>query len=502
MKLARCTLLFLLLATLARADVTLAPLFQDHAVLQRDQPVPVWGRAAGGERVTVYFHGQAVSTTAAADGRWIVYLGALAASSTPAELIVTGKNTVTLTDILVGEVWLASGQSNMEWPLRMAANADAEVARANFPELRLFSVLHHVASQPVDTATGSWQPCTPESVKNFSAISYYFGRDLHRKLGVPVGLVGTYWGGTPIESWTSNATLRGTKAWPAIDARWQELLPTAADYAARYPALRAAWGKAEEHAQATHTKNPLTWPGPPMGPGTPFEPSGLFNGMIAPLQPYALRGIIWYQGEQNWPRPDEYAELFPTLIRSWRAQWGQPELPFYFVQLASFSVDNDPTNRAWARLREVQAAALTLPATGMAVTIDIGDPKDIHPRNKQEVGRRLALIAKSQLYGGQGDFSGPVFASATAERAALRVRFTHAGTGLIAANRPVQSLELAGADRVFHPATGRIERDTLLVSAKAVPAPVAVRYAWTNAPEANLFNGAGLPAVPFRSDDW
>lgn len=502
MKLLRLFFLSLALAGFARAEVTLAPLFQDHAVLQRDLPLPVWGRAAPGEHVAVAFHGQTVGTTAGADGRWIIYLAPVPASADPAELVVTGSNVTTVKDVLVGEVWLASGQSNMEWPLRMAANGDAEVARANFPALRLFSVLHAVASQPAETATGNWSPCTPDSVNQFSAVAYYFGRDLLRKLGVPVGVIGTYWGGTPIESWTSSATLRGTKAWPEIDARWQKILPTAADYAARYPADRAAWGKAEEHAQAAHTKNPLTWPPPPMGPGTPFEPSGLFNGMIAPLQPYALRGVIWYQGEQNWLHPEEYAELFPTMIRSWRAQWGLGDFPFYFVQLANFTVVADPTGRAWARLRDAQSSALALPATGMAVTIDIGNPQNIHPLNKQEVGRRLALIAKTQVHGIPGDVSGPVFASATAEHGALRVHFTHAGTGLIAANQPVQSLEVAGADRIFHPATGKIERDTLLVSARTVPAPVAVRYAWSNAPVANLFNGAGLPAVPFRSDDW
>ena len=416
--------------------------------------------------------------------------------------MVAGKNTVALTDILVGEVWLASGQSNMEWPLKSAANGEHEVAAANLPPLRLFSVLRHVAEQPIDTVTGSWQPCTPESVRMFSAVAYYFARDLQRKLGVPVGVIGTYWGGTPIESWMSAATLRSTAAWPAIDARWQKDSADFPAYKLRYPAERAAWGKAEEHAKATHTKNPLAWPPPPMGPGTPFEPSGLFNGMIAPLQPYALRGVIWYQAEQNWPRPEEYAELFPAMIRSWRDQWGLGDFPFYFVQLANFIVVNDPTNRAWARIREAQTRALTLPATDMAVTIDIGNPKDIHPLNKQELGRRLALIAKARVYGIGGDFSGPMLERITREGAALRVHFSHAATGLIAYDKPVQSLEIAGADRKFYPATAGIEHGTLLVSAPAVKEPVAVRYAWSNAPVANLYNGAGLPAPPFRSDPW
>ena len=502
MKFFRLLLPWLGLLAAARGDVTLAPLFQDHAVLQRDQPLPVWGHAAPGEHVTVAFHGQTIGTTATTDGRWIVYLAAMPASAEPAELVVTGKNTLAVKDVLVGEVWLASGQSNMEWPLKSAANGEHEVAAANHPQLRIFSVLHHVADQPVETITGSWQPCTPESVPMFSAVAYFFARDLQHKLGVPVGVIGSYWGGTPIESWMSGTTLRSMAAWPAIDARWRKDSADWPAYHLRYPALRADWGKAEEYAKAVHAKNPLPWPPPPMGPGTPFEPNGLFNGMIAPLQPYGLRGIIWYQGEQNWPRPEEYAELFPAMIRSWRAQWGQDNLPFLFVQLANFTVVNDPTNRAWSRLRDAQAQTLQLPATGMAVTIDIGNPRDIHPLNKQDVGRRLALIAKTQVYGIPGDFSGPMFAYVTGEHSALRVHFTHAGTGLISSGKPVQSLEIAGVDKKFYPATGKIERDTLLVSARAVPVPLAVRYAWTNAPEANLFNGAGLPAAPFRSDDW
>jgi sialate O-acetylesterase len=502
MKLSRLFLLWLGLLAAGRADVTLAPLFQDHAVLQRDLPLPVWGLAAPGEHVTVTFHDQTIGTTTAADGRWMVYLAAVPASAEPAELIVTGKNTLTVRDILVGDVWLASGQSNMEWPLKSAANAEREVPAASFPQIRLFSVLRHVAGEPIDTVTGAWQPCSPESVKTFSAIAYFFARDLHRKLGVPVGVIGTYFGGTPIESWMSASTLRGTAAWPAIEARWLKDSADFPTYKLTYPALRAAWGKAEEHAKATKTKNPLTWPPPPIGPGTQFEPSGLFNGMIAPLQPYALRGMIWYQGEQNWQRPEEYAELFPAMIRSWRAQWGQGDFPFYFVQLANFTVVNDPTNRAWARLRDAQRSALALPATGMAVTIDIGNPKDIHPLNKHDVGRRLALIAKTEVYGIPGDDNGPTFAYVTGEPSAIRVHFTHAATGLIAAGKPVQSLEVAGADQKFYPASGKIERDTLLVSSPQVKVPLAVRYAWTNAPSANLFNGAGLPAVPFRSDDW
>ena len=502
MKSLRLLVAFLSLCLLARAEVTLAPLFQDHAVLQRDKPLPVWGRAAPGEHVTVSFQGQLVGATTGADGRWIVYLGAVTTSAEPAELVVTGTNTVTVRDVLVGEVWLASGQSNMEWPVAKAAAGEREIDAAKFPLIRLFTAQHNVASRPADTVPGAWQVCTPETVRTFSAVGYFFARDLQRKLGVPVGLISSPWGGTPIESWMGEAALRGTAAFPAIDARWQKELAIFPERQAKYPAEMAAWKQAEEHAHATHTKNPVTWPRPVVGPGTCYEPGGLFNGMIAPLQPYALRGIIWSQGESNWPRPDEYAELFPALIRGWRAGWGQGDFPFFFVQAANYIVPEDPTTRGWAWLREAQTRALALPATGMAVAIDIGDPHDLHPANKQQVARRLALLAKAQVYGISVDFSGPVFAFVTPEGSALRVRFDNASTGLIAANRPPQSLEIAGADRKFYPATGKIQLNTLLVSAREVKEPVAVRYAWTNSPMANLYNGAGLPAVPFRSDDW
>ena len=503
MKTLRLLLPGLCLCALSRADVTLAPLFQDHAVLQRDQALPVWGRAAPGEHVTVALKGRQVGTTASADGRWIVYLEPMAASAEPAELTVTGKSTVVVKDLLVGEVWLCSGQSNMEWPVSMAQDAAKEIAAADFPLIRHIRIDHAVADQPAETATTSgWQAATPETVGGFTAVGYFFARDLQRKLGVPVGLIHSAWGGTAIEAWMSEATLRAAPAFPAIDARWQKDRAEFPERQARYPAEQVAWKNAEEHAKTTKTKNPVPWPLPPVGPGTPYAPSGLFNGMIAPLQPYALRGVIWYQGESNWARPGEYAGLFPGMIRAWRAGWGQGDLLFYFVQLANYDVPNDPSHRGWAKLRETQAGALALPATGMATTIDIGDPKDIHPRNKQEVGRRLALIAKVQVYGGSGDICGPVFDHAIREGAALRVSFTHAGSGLISYNKPVQALELAGADKVFHPASAKIERDTLLVFTRAVKEPVAVRYAWSNAPAANLFNGAGLPAPPFRSDDW
>ena len=509
----RLLLLVALIPLWVRADITLAPLFTDHAVLQQGKAVPVWGRAAPDEKVTVTFRDQTVRATAGKDGRWIVYLGALKPGA-PAELVVSGKNTLRLQDIVVGEVWVCSGQSNMEFrvwgpkgDVYRVDNADEEVAAAHFPLIRHFKVEHAVADRPTDSLRGAWVVCSPETVGQFTAVGYFFARDLQQKLGVPIGLINSTWGGTPIESWMSEAALKGAPAFAVVDGRWAKALIDWPAKVAAYEAARAAQDKDEAVAK---TAGPAKyaeflkakpWLPPPPSPTSPEAPRSLFNGMIAPLLPGAIRGILWYQGEGNGSRPGEYHALLAAMITAWRAHWGQGDVPFYLVQLPNFSGGN-PTGTDWARLRETQAQVLSLPNTGMAVTIDIGDPDNIHPRNKQEVGRRLALIARHHLYDIPGDWSGPVFKSATHEDAAMRVQFDHADGGLVAHDRPLTGFQVAGADRRFHPATVRIERDTIVVSASGVKEPVAVRYAWVNAPEANLFSGAGLPAAPFRSDSW
>ena len=508
-------LLALVALATARADVALAPLFGDGAVLQCDQPVAVWGQADPGEKISVSFAGQRCGATAASDGRWIVFLDALPSSAQGGDLVVAGKNTLTVRDVVVGEVWLCSGQSNMEWPVSRAANAAAEIAAANFPLLREVHVEHTVAEAPAErVVTRGWQPATPQNVGGWTAVGYFFAREIHQRLGVPVGIVHSSWGGTPVESWLSPAALRGNPAFAIVGQRWQQTL---AEYPARKKAFDeqlATWTGAEAAARARGAlaaaefakRNPR--PRAPRGPGDPWTPSGLFNGMIAPLLPYGLRGVLWYQGENNAERAAEYHALFSALIPAWRAHFGQGDFPFYWVNLANFAAPADAgeRGRSYALLREAQSKTLALPNTGQALAIDLGDPKNIHPTNKQEVGRRLALLAKNRIYGIVCDDTGPTFASATREALphggmALRVRFTHAD-GLVAHDKPVQSLEIAGADRVFQAAEGRIEGGTLLVFSPRVREPVAVRYAFTNAPEANLYNGAGLPAVPFRTDEW
>jgi sialate O-acetylesterase len=491
------------LAFTARAELTLAPVFQDHAILQREKPLPIWGRAKAGEKITVTFHEQTVSATADETGRWIVYFEPLPASADAAELVVKGEETIVVKDVLIGDVWIASGQSNTEWQVGSLHDDEKQIAAIDLPFLRQLRIAHVVAGEPAETvATTGWQLASPSTVGGFSAVGYFFGRELQRKLGVPVGIIHSSWGGTDIASWMSETARRSTSVSAAIDARWEQAMSEwTPERIARYPANLEAWQAVENASKTAGTKNLQPRPRTPATLDSPGRPGGLFNGMIAPLQPAAIRGFIWYQGESNVSRPAEYAELFPAMIRAWRANWGDDALPFYFVQLPNYAAGN-PRGREWARLREAQMRALELPATAMAVTIDIGDPDDLHPTRKMEIGRRLALAAKAQAYGIPGDYSGPLFDHATREGTAMRIRFHHAASGLVAHNRPVQVLEIAGPDHVFHVGTGRIDRDTLVVSSPDVSEPVAVRYAWSNAPEANLYNGAGLPAAPFRSDDW
>ena len=504
-----------LLAARARAEVTLGPLFSDHAVLQRDKPVPVWGRADAGETVTVSLLGRRVAAQAGPDGRWIALLGALPATAEGSDLVAAGKTTATIHDVVVGEVWLASGQSNMEYvvddpngPVFHVDHAAAEVAAARYPLIRHFKVARRVAAEPAETAAGGWAPCSPATVPEFSAVGYFFARALFLRLGVPVGIVNSTWGGTPVEAWLSPLALASDPAFAVVDRRWRETL---AAYPRAQEAAQAALAAWRPAAEAARRGGPLAYtlflkahpqPQAAHGPGDPWTPTGLFDGMINPLLPYALRGAIWYQGESNAARPGEYHALFAAMITAWRAHFGQGDFPFYWVQLADYNVPGDPTGASWAWLREAQAQTLSLPNTGQAVTIDIGDLGNIHPSNKQEVGRRLALLAKLNAYSIPGDCSGPVFVSATPEGRALRLRFKYADAGLTAGLTPLQSFEVAGADRKFYPATAAIAGSTVLVQSPAVPEPVAVRYAWRNAPTANFYNGAGLPAVPFRSDRW
>jgi sialate O-acetylesterase len=487
----------------ARANVELAPPFCDHAVLQRDRAVPVWGFADPGEEVVVTFHGKEVRAVTGKDGRWSVTLDPMPVSAEGTDLVVAGRTTAIAHDVLVGEVFLCSGQSNMAMTVVRSQNAKEEIAAANYPLIRVLAVRNTPATEPAKkVVTTGWRVASPATAGGFTAVGYFFARDLYRELGIPIGILHSSFGGTRIEAWLSESAIAGDPAFATIVPDWQA--DNVVPYAKRradYDAALATWQAGDDQAKAAGEAAEAQYrkehrrPVAPMGPQQ--GPSALFNGMINPLVPYAVRAIIWYQGESNVWNAEDYRRLFPALITSWRGHFGRADLPFFWVQLANYADHHD-----WSWLREAQTQALSLPNTGQAVAIDIGEPGDIHPRNKQEVARRLLLIANAKLYGGHEEFSGPMLASSAREGGTIRLHFTHANGGLKVRGDAVGSLEIAGADRVFHPATARIERDDLLVSSADVPEPVAVRYAWSSAPEANLYNADGLPAVPFRTDTW
>lgn len=484
----------LLLATTAPlwAEVTLAPLFRDHAVVQRDQPLPVWGSADPGEEVVVTLGSRRGRATADATGYWLVRLEPLPASGEPLELVAAGRNTIRVRDVLVGDVWLLSGQSNMEWPVRLAANADAELAAADDPRIRHFTTERAIAHRPLAQAHGSWQPATPETAAHFSAVGYFFARELRAEVDVPIGLLHSSWGGTPVEAWLPPAPL---EIYPVRRLAAEHVAVALARFARQlreHEEAMIAWRQAGAVPPA---------PNPPWVPGPEIAPGVLYNGMIAPHVPAALRGVLWYQGEANADLPESYETLFRALITSWRGAFQQPDLPFLWVQLANWAGGN-AAGTDWARLRDAQTATLALPHTGQAVAIDIGDPEDIHPRNKQEVGRRLARIALAEVYGRPVPFQGPVYRSMERLGPALRLAFAHAEGLRGADGQPPQGFEIAGSDGVFHPAEARVEGTAVVVQSPTVPDPVAVRYAWRNSPAATLYNRHGLPAVPFRTDDW
>ena len=622
-------------------DVTLPVLFTDHMVLQRDVPIAVWGWATPNGTVTVSINGQQAETVAGADSTWRLDIPPMAAGG-PHTLTIGGAEAITLNDVLVGEVWVASGQSNMEWPVQASNDPDAEIQAADYPNIRLFKVKRTVSYTPQQVVEAEgWHAVTSETIPAFSAVAYFFGRKLHQDLGVPIGLIETAWGGTPAEAWTSGPALMnlpdfadqvaGLKAgadegemntfeeqqaawlqrlkeadqgyeqdhprwadadfdassWPTMEApqRWEGAglpgydgvvwfrksfhLPAAwngqdltlnlamiddidttwvngvqvgstgqynthraytvpADVLKEGPntiAVRVLdtgggggiWGEAEDlnFARGNTTQSLAgAWayqPGIAAGPDQPRpparmqnQPTTLYNAMVAPLIPYTIQGAIWYQGESNAGRAYQYRTLFATMIQDWRDTWNQGDFPFYFVQLANFMEpqQNPVEAQAWPELREAQTMALSLPNTAQAVIIDIGEADDIHPRNKQDVGKRLALAALNQVYGQDIVFSGPAYREMTKEEGTLRLHFDHVGGGLVAHDSELKGFAIAGADSQFVWAEAQIDGAAVVVSSPDVPDPVAARYAWANNPVISLFNQEGLPASPFRTDDW
>jgi sialate O-acetylesterase len=632
--------------------------FSDHMVLQRDSKIPVWGWAAPGEKVTVTFKGRRVKTKADAAGKWRVRLRKSRATAKPQVLVVKGTNTLTFKDVLVGDVWICSGQSNMAMNVGACRNAEAEVKAADLPQIRQFKVRNTILTSAGDDVIGDWQLASPSTVGGWTAVGFFFGRDLHRHLNVPIGLINTSWGGTRVEAWisreklaalpetqrdlqqldalktnhaqlqeqhlenmkgflseyrklealeTDTAHLKRYSAPELDDSAWEEIATPANWEAAGHPGLDgeawyrrtvqipAAWagqdlalelgpldeidttyfngvkvggmgtvkplntdawsfprhysvpGRLVKAGQAViamrivdqagqggpwggkasdmflvpaKAKNDLQsrislagkWrfnvalelPRKPRNPLSPNTASVLYNGMINGLIPYGIKGAIWYQGESNANNAYAYRVRFPAMIHDWRTRWNQGEFPFLWVQLANFrQAPAQPENSSWPVVRESQNLTLALPKTGTALAIDIGEAKDIHPKNKQEVGRRLALAARSVAYGESLVYAGPTYQSMTVEGDAIRLRFDHLGGGLEARDGDLKQFAIAGADRKFVWAKAVIDGDSVVVRAEEVAAPVAVRYAWANNPAGcNLYNREGLPANPFRTDSW
>lgn len=502
----------ILSVSFAEAKLKLPALVSDHMVLQQEAKANIWGWAEPGEKVSVKFGDQTASTTTGPDKKWSVRLEGLKAGAS-GDLTITGEDTAVVKDVLVGEVWIGSGQSNMEWIVQNSGNAEAEKAAANYPQIRMFTVKKAASDTVKDDCVGTWQVCTPETVGTFSAVGYFFSRDLHQKLKVPVGFIHTSWGGTPAEFWAPASVLARNPDFKFYFDRWERLKSD-------YPRAKAAWDEAiakwKVTAEQAKAENKPVPPAPraPQGGDAYGGPGCLWNGMIEPVLPYTIQGVTWYQGESNASNEDDatrYRALFPTMILTWRNAWAQgglassdnPEFPFLFVQLANFRQRyNDPVDSNWARLRESQLMTLELPHTGMAVAIDIGEENDIHPKNKQEVGRRLALSAVAQVYYIDTEYSGPIYSGYQEEDNRIRLSFRNANGLKASDDGKIKGFAIAGDDKKFVWADVKIDGDHVLISSPQVPKPVAVRYAWADNPECNLVNDAGLPASPFRTDNW
>jgi sialate O-acetylesterase len=487
-------LLFLLPSLVVSAQINLPKVLASHMVVQRDRPVHVWGSASAGEQITVTFRGGSRTTMTDRLGRWSLYLAPGAAGG-PFQLRVQGSSAVSqplvLDDVLVGDVWLASGQSNMEFEMRKAATAVEDLPHASNTNIRLLIVKKRAADYAEDDIdSDGWTVSTPETAKDFSAVAWYFAREISQREHVPVGVIDSTWGGTVAESWirltalgedaslaplfTSRGKMTDQQATALLEQKDEE----------RQIEEARAQGKAVSQARWHPQLN--SW-----GPGM------LWNGMIAPLTPFPIRGVIWYQGESNsaLERAPLYNHIFRTLIEDWRHEWGVGGFPFLYVQISNY---RSTPAEDWAELREQQLKTLEMRNTAMAVTIDIGNPIDVHPTNKLDVGLRLARAARAISYGEQVEYNGPMYRQATPEGASIRAWFDHAN-GLTAKGGEVTGFEVAGADGIFSPASARIDGETIVVSSPSVSQPAYVRYGWANSPECNLFNGEGLPASPFTS---
>ena len=482
----------------AYADIKLPALFSDNMMLQYDMKVPIWGWADPGEKITVELGGHVSTTVANNMGKWKLNLGPLDLGG-PFELEITGNNRIVIKNVLVGEIWICSGQSNMAMTVEQSLNSEQEIKVANYPQIRYFQVKRYKSSQAMDDVIADsntngwlnkWEICSPSNVGHYTAVGYFFARELHLKMKVPIGIISTSWGGTTAEAWTPIEDINSSPELKKIINNWP-------DYNNDEEWLTKEYEKyliQVENAKKKRLEKPLYF----------NQPSVLYNGMISPIIPFGIRGVTWYQGESNAYRAYQYRELFPTMIKSWRKKWGQGNFPFLFVQLANYYFE--PQN--FPELREAQSMTLSLSNTGMAVAIDIGNAKNIHPKNKQEVGRRLSLAARKIAYGEHLVYSGPIYQYMLVEEGKCILSFKHTGEGLTTKeNIDLKGFIIAGKDRKFVEAWAKIQGDRVIVWSEDVINPVAIRYAWANHPEAStLYNltkdKTYLPASPFRTDDW
>jgi len=484
-------------ASALQAEVSLPNVFGDHMVLQRGHQNPVWGKADPGEKVTVSIAGQSHATVANAEGTWRVQLTSMEAGG-PHRLTVEGKNAIVFEDVLVGEVWVCSGQSNMRWKVKDSNHRDVEIASANLPEMRLITIPNVGTQEPQSNFNGEWKVCSPETVGDFSAVGYFFGRRLHHTLEVPVGLINTAWGGSSIEAWLPRDAMESSGHYDALLEDWGRQMAAYTDEVhaknvAEYEAWKAAGrpGKTMRQPRDPRTGN--------------HRPANIFNGVLTPIVGYGMRGNIWYQGESNAGRASQYRTLFPLMITTWRELWGQGDFPFYWVQLADYQAEVDvPTGGPWAELREAQTMTRSLPNTGEAVIIDVGEGRDIHPRDKQTVANRLVLHALVKDYGCDMACESPRFASMEIEGGLATLTFDRVSTTLYAFDtKTVKGFTIAGEDQKFVWAEAKIiGKNQVEVWSDQVPEPVAVRYGFEINPVVNLYDRNGLPVTPFRTDDW
>jgi sialate O-acetylesterase len=480
-----------------KCEARLPGILTSHMVLQRDRPIHVWGWAAPGEKVAVALHGISRDIAANSLGDWSVFLPPEAAGG-PYQLTVTASNRIVLEDVLIGDVWFASGQSNMEMPLKGFSGAPLkdsaeEIAHAGQAQMRLLHIPNKAADFPLRDSVALWTACSPETAATFSAVAYFFGRELAAREHVPIGLIDSTWGGTVAEAWMSLEGIAADAGLMPVFATRAHMVKAQAEAAAILAQERREDLAARQAGQAPPhhdwRPDPASW-----------APAALFNGMVAPAVEYAIKGVIWYQGESNSRVgfAPMYGKVFPALIADWRAQWHEGDFPFLFVQISSFGSGAD---EGWATIREAQRRSLSVANTAMAVTIDVGDRDNVHPADKQTVGARLALAARALAYGENVEYSGPLFRQATPEGEGVRVWFDHAAGGLVAKGGELQGFEIAGEDGRFVGAAARIEGKTVVVGVAGVREAKYVRYGWGNAPVVNLYNSAGLPASPFTSED-